>query len=134
MPTITRAVTASADDYFSNAQGTFGNSFLRVAVNTFASDNTDNQGGFRFTGLSIPRYARIDSLVLNVTLNESPPANSTVEAALEAGINPGPSIDATEMRGRALTIARVMWPFLSSESGGSKASPELKTLLQEPGR
>ncbi len=131
MPTITRAITASADDYSSNDQGVWGGTFQLLAVNTFASDNTDNQGGFRFAGLTIPRYARIDSLVFNAALNESPPANSTVEVALEAALNPVASTVATEMRGRALTTARVTWSFLGSDTGGAKTSPELKTLLQE---
>lgn len=131
MPTVTRTITASTDDYFSNTEGTFGGTFQLLAVNTFASNNSDNQGGFRFAGLSIPRYARIDSLTFKARLNESPPAASTVEMALEAALNPGPSTDPVEMRARALATARVMWPFLGSDSGGDKVSPELKTLLQE---
>lgn len=129
MPTVTKTIAVGADDYHSNAEGSFVGTFGQVSTGTIASGNSDLQGAVRWAGLSIPKGAVISSATMDTYFNEAPSSAFTMELFLEAAINPAASTDAAEMRARALTAAKAEWPLTTQN--GAQTTPDFKAALQE---
>ena len=125
MTTLTRSVSASSDD----AQETGGTMALTGAN---LNANSGNQiVGLRFTNVTIPAGATINSayLTVNITSGSYDDPNLTIRGSGEADTTAFTST-ANDITDRWKTSAAVAWSATGIGTG-AKNSPDLATLISE---
>lgn len=85
---------------------------------------------WRFTGITIPAGATIDSATVTITQQE---ATSGIELKLAAVDEDNPAAPTTggEYDADPLTTAQVDWDFNGGSAGDTHQSPDIKTIIQE---
>mgnify|MGYP001399908884 CR=1 FL=1 len=125
MPTYTASIAASTDDA-DQAAGTVSLTGTTINVN-----GTGQYGGLRFTGVTIPQGATIDSATLDVeiisTTYDDPDLTIYAEATDDAATFASSS---NNISGRTSTTATVTWTA-TAIGAGVKTSPSIAAIIQE---
>lgn len=125
MATYSASITASTDDA-DQASGTVDLTGTTINVN-----GTGQYGGLRFTGVTIPQGATIDSATLDVeitsTTHDDPDLTIYAEATDDAATFTSSS---NNISGRTSTTATVTWTA-TSIGAGVKTSPSIAGIIQE---
>lgn len=132
--TLTPRVNASANDAEETGGTVTTNSgTLDVAYNGTPAQNTV---GLRFTGLAIPRGARITSATLQFTASNSDTA-TTVNVTIEGeaiGNSPAFTTGANNITDRTRTTNSVNWSAIGAWTSGATTnatSPSITSIIQE---
>jgi hypothetical protein len=127
--TYSQTSSGSANDATErNANTNFNSTGTLNTVRTI-TDGTDTCCGSRFTGVTIPRGARIDSAILEFFLEKFDDAafdnyGEAVDDAVDFASN-------ADVASRSRTSATVAWDSLNLGTGAYKSSPDLKSIIQE---
>lgn len=128
MTLFNKRVSASNDDAIENRS----NGSVSRAGNIEIS-STYNPAGVRFTNVTIPKNATIDSATLNVYVSSSSVDEPNLYIYGQAVDNAGEFLNATnDISSRTKTTAKTTWYVASPGTGtGSKTSPDITAVIQE---
>jgi len=128
MTIFSKSVVASSDDAIQNAST---NNVLLTAKIEISS--TYNPAGVRFTNVTIPKGATIDSATLTVVVDNNTADIPKLRIHCEAADNAGTFVaTANNISSRTLTTNYAYWNIPSPGTGsGSKTSPDFKDAVQE---
>jgi len=136
VPTITVAISSSADDAEQAASGAVNITSTDLElVNDDAGGAGDQLIGLRFADLSIPRGAIITSATIQFTADESQSDATTLNIFAHAADDAAPfTATANNISSRPRTSLSVPWQpaaWNAGESNAAQRTPNLASLVQE---
>jgi hypothetical protein len=130
MTTLDLQVAASADDAHEQNDGTnFSSTGIRVRCTGHTTNNNRYNGGARFTNVTVPPGATIDTAYLTIVApTEDDPNVDIYGNDVDNAADFSTEADVTS---RVLTTATVQWTASNIGTATPVNSPELKTVIQE---
>lgn len=128
--TVTFQVKASADD--AEEVGGQATSLNSTELEMGVFNNNPRQVGVRFTGVTIPKGARIDSAIIKMKAAQSTSASASFTIAGEASDNAAAYASAIDnIKKRVRTQMSTSWQPSAWTTGSTYATGDFKTVLQE---
>ena len=126
--TLTLTVAASSDDAWD-----WNGSASRTSGTVYIYDNGNENDGLRFTNVTIPQGATINSAYLELTARSSTSSSASVRLTGHDVDNSGAFSGVFgDVQSRTRTTAAVTWNGVSPAVGGSVTTfPEMKDIVQE---
>jgi hypothetical protein len=134
MTTFTKRIAAGADDCYNNGSTSFAGTTTNILMGRNSSGGSQD-GGFRFTNVTVPKGATINSA--KITLRANGDRTSTTVNLRISGVdadNFGGFSDSTgnEPYDATITTAYTDWNNIGSWTSGSDYdTPDIKTSVQE---
>ena len=129
-PSLSLQVAAGTDDAEQPQTGAgFTATSAGIRMNADADPSLRFQGGYRFTGVTIPQGAVIDSAVIQLS-NSDANANPTCEISAEDVDDAVDFVTNPDIRERVMTTERTSW-LEANIPVGFRDSPSIAPLVQE---